>query len=118
MAAGPTVRAASRNESLVAHSTMSLAGRSVRLHTIARSALTSPLWTPYGTAGRMRSGVTTAGAAPWAHARRRASEAASPPAARVDCLRNLRRSMGRPPWEFHREYGETLLRGCVVTKSL
>src|SRR5262245_8421676 len=116
-AAGPTTRAASRNESLVAHSTIRRAGRSVRLQTMARSALTSPLWTPYGTAGRARSGVTTAGAVPWAHARRQATEAASPPAARVDRVRNLRRSMWTSSWGFRREYGETVLRGCVVAKS-
>lgn len=63
-AAGPTTRTASPNESLVAHSTTRRAGRSVRLHTMARSPVTSPLWTPYGMAGRIRSGVTTAGAGP------------------------------------------------------
>src|SRR5262245_58108621 len=97
-AAGPTTRAASRNESLVAHSTCSRAGRSVRLHTIARSLVTSPLCTPYGIAGRIASGVTSAGAVPCAHTGRRASGvAARPPMASADCPRNLRRFMGRPP---------------------
>src|SRR5262245_8618068 len=89
------MRAASRNESLVAHSTCRRAGRSVRLHTIARSPRTSPVWTPYGIAGRILSEVTAAGAVPWAHAGRRASDAvARPPMARADVPRNLRRFMG------------------------
>src|SRR5882724_4361934 len=88
------MRDASRNESFVAHSTNSRAGRSVRLHTIARSLVTSPLWTPYGTAGRIVSEVMTAGALVCAHTgRRRSDVVATPPTARADCPRNLRRFM-------------------------
>src|SRR5207245_5946206 len=132
-AAGPTTRDASRNESVVAHSTSSRAGRSVRLHTIARSLMTSPLWTPYGTAGRILSEVTTAGAVVCAHTGRRTSEVvATPPTARADCLRNLRRFMGallgfcanvpRPDWPRRRErsggrVGSAASPGAVSSRS-
>src|SRR2546425_5509516 len=67
-AAGPTTRRASANESVVAYSTTIRAGRSVRLQTVARPAVTSPAEVPLGMPGRAPSEGTTPGARP-AHAR-------------------------------------------------
>src|SRR5271155_2199467 len=61
-AAGPTTRRASLKLSWVDHSTTRRAGRSVLLHTMARSSRMSPLWTPSGMPGRCLSEVTIAGA--------------------------------------------------------
>jgi hypothetical protein len=76
-AAGPTMRRGFFIASSRASSTTSRAGRSVRLHSIARRSVTSPVMTPDGTAGRIRSDVTIAGA-PCAKARGAASTAPAP----------------------------------------
>src|SRR5262245_27166955 len=75
------MRRASRNDSVVAYSTIIRAERSVRLHTTAPSATTSPLRTPYGSAGRILSDVITAGAVVWPPATWRGPRAAVPPMA-------------------------------------
>jgi hypothetical protein len=66
------------NDSLVEYSTNIRAGRSVRLHTRPRPAVTSPDATPYGTCGRVDGDVTIAGACPKI---RRAGTRAPTPAA-------------------------------------
>src|SRR3989442_1070408 len=80
-AAGPTTRRASANESVVAYSTTIRAGRSVRLQTVARPAVTSPAEVPLGIPGRAPSEVTTPGARP-AHAREPPSPMRPPTACR------------------------------------
>mgnify|MGYP003694044723 CR=1 FL=1 len=55
-AAGPTTRRAFWKLSVAAYSTIRRAGRSVALHTTARSAVTSPACSPKGE-GRARSGL-------------------------------------------------------------
>src|SRR5215475_8969307 len=92
-AAGPVIRRAFRNPSFVAYSTRSRAGRSVLLHTIARSPVTSPLCTPLGRAGLIPSDGTTAGACPYAHDRPPTS---SPPVATAAPLNRLRRLIAGP----------------------
>src|SRR5215471_13818852 len=92
-AADPVIRRALRNASFVAYSTRIRAGRSVLLHTMARSPVTSPLCTPYGRVGLTLSGGTTAGACPCAHDR--------PPTTRLPAvtaapLSMLRRLIARP----------------------
>src|SRR5215467_10775856 len=88
-AAGPVIRRALRNASFVANSTRSRAGRSVLLHTMARSPVTSPLCTPYGNTGRLRSDGTTAGACPCAHDRPPTTKLPAAPAAPLRMLRLL-----------------------------
>src|SRR5215813_7339265 len=91
-AAGPMTRRTSWNASVVAYSTMRRAGRSVRLQTIAASAVISPLATPHGIAGRVLSAVMIAGAVPCATTRREpnAPASAATPAMVID-ERNARR---------------------------
>src|SRR5262249_54324790 len=101
-AAGPVIRRALRNASFVANSTRSRAGRSVLLHTMARSPVTSPLCTPYGNnTGRRKSDGTTAGACPCAHDRLATTKL---PAAAAAPLSMLRR-----PMAFAERFGSFML---------
>ena len=64
-AEGPTTRRVFAKEGVVEYSTISRAGRSLRLQTIAWPAVTSPVATPHGTPGRSPSRVMMAGARSW-----------------------------------------------------
>src|SRR4029079_8579990 len=85
-AAGPTTRRGALNASVVAYSTMSREGRSVRLQTIARPPSTSPAVAPIAVDGRAASDVRIAGA--WPNRAGAAALHSAAPAVR----RNVRRS--------------------------
>ena len=98
-AAGPITRWRFANEAVVAYSTISRAGRSVRLQITARSAETSPLCTPEGTPGRIRSEVITAGAAVWPQTvRALPAPRAMPPRARAELERKERLESPEADW--------------------
>src|SRR5207245_5424671 len=77
-ASGPTIRGALANEAVVAYSTTIRAGRSVRLQTVVRPAVTSPAEVPLGIPGRAASALTSAGTS---RAQSRPCPASMPPVA-------------------------------------
>ena len=109
-AAGPTTRRGFWKRSVAAYSTSMRAGRSVTLHTIARSAVTSPVWTPKGTPGRGDvCAATRCGQAP---APSMALPAARVPPRKRRRERELGRVMSCPPAPLGRSDPSIIARGC------
>jgi len=99
------MRRAFVKDDVVAYSTTSREGRSLRLQTIAWPSATSPVATPHGTPGRAASRVMIAGARSW-----HAAAAAAAPSFRNSrrCIRVMRPNRwdiprgtrGRTPFSF------------------
>jgi hypothetical protein len=94
-ASGPRTRTGFCIASVVAYSTIIRAGRSLRLHTMARSPVTSPVITPCGTCGRAASAMMIAGAVLWPNASRAAATRPPAPSSR---LRRASRARGQLSW--------------------